>query len=390
MVLGQSTLALDALLDPQHAIKASASAWARQALADDDVAGRDLRCEFWAEGFGRIAERGVLGLNVPTRYGGAGAPLAELLLTLEGLGHGCADNGLTFAVGAQIFSTQNALVRFGDDAQRERYLTPLLRGARKGAFCMSEPDSGSDAFALGTTAQAEGDHYVLDGHKSWVTFAPVADFFVVFASTRPEAGQWGISAFLVDAGQPGVSVGANRPKMGFRTTPFGDVVFERCVVPAANRLGPAGAGASMFSAVLDDERAFLFAAELGAMERGIDEAVAYARQRRQFGRAIGEFQAVSHRIAEMALRWETARALLYKTALLAEAHRPITKLAALTKLHATQSAVSNAFDAMQVHGARGFVTEFEVERPMRDALGGLLTSGTSDIQKNIVARLLGL
>lgn len=378
------------MLDLHHPIKQGAAAWAATHLDDPDLEERDRSCTFWAEGLRRIARQGYLALAAPPALGGRGAPLAEVLLTFEGLGYGCDDNGLTFAAGAQLWSTQNALQRFGTDEQQARYLAPLIRGERTAAFCMSEPGSGSDAFALETVAEADGDHVVISGRKSWATFAPVADFFIVFANTRPGAGQWGISAFVVDADTPGVTALGNREKMGWRTTPFGDVVFDRCRVPVGSRLGPEGAGASMFAAVLDDERAFLFASELGATERLIDTSVAFARTRRQFGQPIGSFQAVSHRLAEMKLRHETARTLLYKTALLAQRQRSITLESALTKMHATDSAVATGFDAVQIHGARGYVTEFAIERQLRDAMGGLFTSGTSDVQRTIVARLLGL
>ncbi|MCC6436025.1 MAG: acyl-CoA dehydrogenase [Acidimicrobiales bacterium] len=390
MSLGTVDLALDALLDVDHPIKAAAAEWAAGNLADPTFAQRERDCTFWAEGFRRIAAFGALGIMAPPELGGGGGPLAELLLTLEGLGYGCEDYGLVFAAGAQVLSTQNALQRFGTAQQQQRYLAPLLRAERRGAFCMSEPESGSDAFALTTTAERCSDGFVLHGHKCWITFAPVADFFVVFAKTDPSAGQWGVSAFLVDSSTPGVSVSANREKMGLRTTPFGDVVLDGCTVPEENLLGPIGAGASMFSAVLEDERAFLFAAELGAMERLLHTTVAFARDRRQFGQRIAEFQAVSHKLADMKLRHETARTMLYKTALLAAAGRSITMASALTKMHATENALTTAVDAVRVHGAKGYVSEFGIERQVREALGGLFTSGTSDVQRNIVARLLGL
>jgi alkylation response protein AidB-like acyl-CoA dehydrogenase len=390
MQLDATALSVEALVNPEHPLKLAVAEWARRHLDDPELTRRDRDGEFWADGFRRIAQRGILAVTAPERFGGRDRPLVEALLELEGLGLGCADNGLSFAAGAQLWSTQNAIQRFGTDEQKERYLAGLVAGRLRGAFCMSEPESGSDAFALRTTAEECADGYRLTGHKSWATLAPVADVFVVFASTRPSAGQWGITAFLVDAGTPGLVATPNREKMGWRTTPFGDVVLDDCLVPAANRLGPVGAGASIFSTVLDDERAFLFASELGAMERVITEGVRFARERQQFGRPVGDFQAVAHRLADMKLRHETARSLLYRTALAASQGRPITMLSALTKLHATESSLATALDAVRLRGARGFVSEFEVERELRDAVGGLFTSGTSDVQRNIVARLLGL
>jgi alkylation response protein AidB-like acyl-CoA dehydrogenase len=231
---------------------------------------------------------------------------------------------------------------------------------------------------------------VITGHKCWITLGPVADAFIVFASTNPAAGQWGVSAFIVDAASPGVVASPNREKLGFRTTPFGDVVLDECVVAASQRIGPEGAGASMFARILDDERSFLFAPELGATERMLDEAVAHARERQQFGQPIASFQAVSHRLAQMKLRHETARTLMYKSALLADQGQPITMASALSKMLSTENAVANALDAVRIHGARGFVSEFGVERGLRDSLGGLLTSGTTDIQMNIVAAMMGV
>jgi alkylation response protein AidB-like acyl-CoA dehydrogenase len=382
--------ATDAMIDLRHPTKVDSAAWATEHLADPDLVDHDREAVFWREGFAHIAARGILGMLVPAEYGGRERSIADALLELEGLGYGCADHGLAFAAAAQIWSTQNALVRFGSDEQRHRHLAPMVSGASIGAFCMSEPASGSDAFALSTTADRRGDVYVLNGHKTWITLGPIADVFVVFASTRPDAGQWGVSAFIVDASSPGVVASPNREKMGLRTVPFGDVVLDECPVPVANRLGPEGAGASMFAKVLDDERSFLFATELGAVERQLDTAIEFARERTQFGQPIGSFQAVSHRIAEMKLRHETARLLMYKAALLAEQGESITMTSALSKLHSTESALANALDAVRIHGARGYVSEFGIERGVRDAIGSLLTSGTSDIQMNIVAAMLGV
>lgn len=385
-----SELLVDALVDHGHPLKAATAAWAAEALHDPHLAERDRQCRFWFEGWARLAEHGVLGIAAPEAHGGQQRPLGEQLLILEGLGYGCEDNGLAFAASAQLWSAQNAIQRFGTEEQKARYLAPMVAGDLRGAFCMSEPDSGSDAFALAAVAERRGGRYVLNGHKAWATLAPVADVFVVFASTDPSAGQWGVTAFLVDASTAGLSAAGNQEKMGWRTTPFGDVRLEDCVVDASCRLGPEGAGAAIFSAVIAQERAFLFASELGATERVIDTAVRHANERRQFGHSIGEFQAVAHRIVQMRLRHETARGLMYRTALAHERGLPITSLAALTKLHATESAVATALDAIRVHGARGYVSEYGVERQARDALGGLLTSGTSDVQMNLVARLLGL
>ncbi|MGF1598333.1 MAG: acyl-CoA dehydrogenase family protein [Acidimicrobiales bacterium] len=379
------------MLDDRHPEKVAVAAWARAHLCDSDLAGRDERCEFWVEGWQRCADRGIQAMVVDPADGGGGLDLITAMLRFEGLGLGCDDAGLVFALASQIWTMQMALARFGSDEQRARFLPALCDGSAIGAFAMSEPGSGSDAFALATTATALDDGgYRLDGLKAWVTLAPVCDVAVVFATTDPALGRWGVTAFVVEAGTPGMVVGPNRAKMGLRTTPFADVTFDGCRVPASARLGAEGAGASIFSTAMETERAFLLAGSVGQLERQIDQTVAYANQRRQFGQAIGSFQAVSHRIADMKLAHETARLLLYKATALQARGTPSMLAAALAKLSASEAALSGALSAVRVHGAPGYVSETGVERTVRDTLGGVIYGGSSDIQRNIVARLLGL
>lgn len=383
-------LALEALIDPAHPVKAEYAAWASEHLAVDDQAERDRDSRFFAAGWQACADKGIMAMTVPVADGGSGTDLVTTLLALEGLGKGCLDNGLGFAVASQMLSFQDAIVRFGSDEQRRRILPPVCRGDMIGAFAITEPESGSDTYALTATARLEGDHYVLDGHKAYITLAPVADVAVVFASTNPTAGRWGVSAFLVHAGQPGVTFAPNRLKMGLRTTPFGDILLDGYRAPVTDRLGAEGAGASIFATCMESERGLIFATQLGAVERIIDEAVAYSRSRHQFGRPIGDFQAVSHRLADMRLRHETARLLLYKAAVLVARSSASTMTSAMAKLHVSEAVAATALDAARVYGAKGYLTEFDVEREVRDALGGLVYSGTSDIQRNIIARLMGV
>ena len=377
-------------MNVDHPVKVAAAQWARENLADPELIERDRECHFWAEGWRRVADRGILGEPVATEYGGSGRDLIHALLTIEGLGLGCHDDGLVFAISSQVLTMQLTLERFGSTEQAGRWLPELVSGRAYGAFCMSEPDSGSDAFSLSTTATPTPDGYRLDGTKAWVTMAPIADVFIVFASTDLDLGRWGISVFLVPADTSGVVVGDNRPKMGMRTTPFADVVFDGCVVPRSARIGAEGAGASMFSSAMEAERAFLLAGAVGALERTLDEAVAYARARQQFGQPIGAFQAVSHDLADVKLAHETARVLLYKAAALHAGGTPSMLAAAMAKLAASEASLHGALRAVEVHGARGYVTEFGVERDLRNNIGGVIYGGSSGIQKNIIARLLGL
>ena len=381
---------LEAMLDDQHPEKVAIAEWARTELDDPNLPQRDDDCEFWPEGWQRCAERGIQGLIVDRELGGLGLDLTTAMLRFEGLGYGCADGGLVFALSSQIWTMQMALDRFGDDHQRARYLPALTSGASIGAFAMSEPDSGSDAFALTTTAEPIDGGYRLNGTKAWVTLGPVADVILVYATTNPELGRWGVTAFLVDGDTAGIDVQPNRAKMGLRTTPFADVVFADCEVPTAARLGAEGAGASIFSTAMETERAFLLAGSVGRLERQIHDTVAYANERNQFGQPIGGFQSVSHEIAEMKYAHETARLMLYKATALQRRGTPSMMAAALAKLSASEAAVAGAMSSIRVHGAKGYVTDLGVERVLRDTVGGVIYGGSSGIQRNIIARLLGL
>jgi alkylation response protein AidB-like acyl-CoA dehydrogenase len=390
--LDHDLLALaQAMADAEHPIKIDTAAWAREHLAGRDLVDADLGSSFGADDWQRCADRGLVRLLVPKDLGGSESGLATALLTLEGLGQGCADNGLTFAVASQILSTQVALVRFATPEQQQRWLPPLLDGTAFAALAMTEPESGSDAFSLSARAELLDDgSYRLSGHKSFITFGPICHVAIVFASTRPDAGSWGISAFLVDTALPGVHRHAVRPKMGMRTTPFGDIVLDDVVVPADALLGREGAGARIFGAILDIERSYVFAPQVGAMERQLDEAIAFARTREQGGQPIGKYQAVSHRIAAMKERHERARLFLYRAAMAEVTGTDVTLAASLAKIVACDAGIESSLDLATIHGARGYVTEYEVERSVRDAVGGLAYSGSTDVLRNVVARLLGV
>ena len=380
-----------AMADLHHPVKTEIAQWAEREIATHDRVDADLRSTFAADDWKRCAERGIHGVMVPTELGGSGADLATTLLTLEGLGQGCRDNGLAFAIGSQILSTQETIVRFGSEDQQREWIPPLIAGDILGAFAMTEPESGSDAYSLATTAERRSDgSYVLNGHKAYLTLGSRCAFVIVFASTKPGAGAWGLSTFLVPTDLDGVERLENRDKMGMRTTPFGDITLTDVVVPGSALIGREGAGASIFNAVLQVERSFVFATQVGAMERQLDASIAYAREREQGGVPIGNHQAVSHRIADMKQRHETARLMLYRAAMATVTGRDLSMAAALAKLTASEAGLDAALSASMVHGAKGYVSEFEVERDLRDAIGGLVYSGTSDIQRNIIARLLGL
>lgn len=376
--------------DEQLARRHDALAFARAELADDELILRDQEGRFSRELWDRCARFGILGLSVPAEYGGKECDLPTAMLIMEGLGEGCADNGLTFALNAQLWTVQRPIVRFGTEEQKRQFLPGLSQGRLFGAHALTEPEAGSDAFSLTTGAERRGDGYVLNGGKCLVTMAPLADVALVFAVTNPDAGKWGISAFLVERGTPGFSAEPMQQKMGLRTVPIGKLAFEECVLPESSRLGPEGAGVSISTHSLEVERCCILASQLGAMDRQLARAIGHARSRRQFGQPIGKFQSVSNRIADMKLRIETARLLLYKVAWMVERGKPAMMEAALLKLYLSEAFVESGMDAIRIHGGDGYLSETGVERDLRDAIGGVIYAGTSDIQRNIVARLLGV
>ena len=382
-------LVTEAMCDLAHPVKMAVAGWARDELSGSDVANRDRDSTFWEDGWRRCAQRGLLAATVPTDLGGRGLPLAEALLEFEGLGLGCEDNGLAFSVASQAWVVQSALLRAGTDDQRARYLPQLARGELVGSLAITEIESGSDSNSITTRATPVEGGYRIDGAKAYVTNGPNSDFTIVFATLDPSLGQWGITAFLVDHDQPGVRRSDTREKSGLRTTPFCDLEFDAAFVPTDQRMGAEGSGASIFGAILEVERSFLFASQLGLMERQLADTVARASKRQQFGQPIGGFQAVSHRIADMKMRHEAARLLLYKTALLDQSGSTTTLTASLTKLAVTEGSVDNGLAAMSIHGAEGYLSEFGVERDVRDVLGSTIYSGTSDVQRNVIARLIG-
>lgn len=369
------------------AFKARASAVLGE---DPDLERRDRDGLFDRERWRRAAGLGVLKWAIPETRGGEGLDVLTTVALMEALGEVCRDNGLTFGLGAQMWGVQTALLHFGTEEQIARYLPGSMLGEQLTAYGMTERDSGSDAFGLSATATREGDRYVLSGEKVYVTFAPIADFAIVFAKTNPEAGRWGISAFLVDADHPGYVAHPVEAKMGLRTVPFGRITLDQCRVPASARLGKEGAGASIFTFSQGWERSLVLAPQVGAMQRQLDACVALARKRKRGGQPIGRHQAVSHRIAEMRLRLETCRLLLYRTAALYGSGRSQPMEGALAKLHLAEAFVASSRDAIAIFGGEGYTTAAGIERDLRDALGGTIYGGTSDIQRNIVAGLLGL
>lgn len=355
-----------------------------------DLVERDRCGKFLEANWRKCAKQGILGLCVPKEYGGRGLDMVSTIHAMEALGVGCPDNGLTLGLNGQIWAVQEPILNSGSEEQKRKYLPGLVDGSLKGAHGMTEAEAGSDAFSLSTTASKTAGGYILNGKKIFIGLGPVADVVLVFATVDPSRGRWGVTAFLVDGDSPGLVLGPSKGKMGLRTGPMGDVEMKDVFVPQENLLGNEGSGASIFSASMGYERSFIFASHVGSMARQLDEAQAYAKKRRQGGRPIKEYQSVSNRLADMKVRLESARHFLYKAAWKIDQGESADLEAAMAKLVISESFVQNSMDAIRVHGGRGYLSECGVERDLRDAMGGVLYSGTSDIQRNLIANLLDL
>lgn len=375
--------------EDQVQFRKAAEEFARNEL-NDGLRKRDVQGEFNREGWNKCAKFGVHGLPIPKEYGGMGVDPLTTVGVLESLGRGCKDNGLLFSINAHMWTLEIPLRDFGTEEQKRRFLPGLCDGSLIGGNAMSEPGSGSDAYSLRTTAERRGDSYALNGSKIWVTNGPIGDLFLVFASVDRSKGPNGISAFLVERGFSGLSVGRTIEKMGLRTSPMSELFFDDCQVPVANRLGREGNGQNLFTHSMTWERSCILANAVGAMERLLDTTIRYAKERKQFGQSIGKFQQIASKIVDMKLRLEESRSALYRTAWLRGKGRSIFLESALAKLTISENWVRCAEDAIQIHGGYGYMGEFEIERELRDALGSRLYSGTSEIQRNIAASLLGL
>jgi alkylation response protein AidB-like acyl-CoA dehydrogenase len=368
----------------------AAVSFARAELVDTDGRGRDERGEFWREGYQKCGRFGVLGLPVPTQFGGQGKDIPTTIAAMEGLGYGCADTGLIFALSASLWTITMPILAFGTEAQKSRYLPALCDGRSFGANGASEPEAGSDIFSMTTRAEKRGDGWVLNGRKVWITGGPIADLYLCFATTDPAKGVLGITAFLIERGTAGFHVVREIPKLGMRTAPMGELVFENCELPAENLLGREGRGSRIFNAALEWERGAILASVVGTMRRQLDRCIQHARTRKQFGQSIGKFQSVSNRIVDMMTRLETSRFMIHRYACLKQQGKDATIAASMAKLHVSECFVQNSLDAVRIFGASGYSVEGGLERDLRDSVGGVLFSGTNDIQRNIIAQHLRL
>lgn len=379
-----------ALSAEQEALRENIVDFARQALSSG-AAERDRAHQFPRDLWDKCGAMGLTGLPVPEDYGGAGLPPLSCAVALEAFGYGCADGGLAFSVCAHLLACVVPIWRHGDEAMKRHYLPALCTGQLIAVNAMTEPATGSDAFAMATRAERDGAGFRLTGSKMFCSNGPVADLAVVYALTDKTKGyHGGITAFLVPCDTPGFSVGQTFEKMGLRTSPIAELLFDEVYVPAKNVIGRIGGGAPVFAESMDWERALLGACHVGTMQRLLEGTLRHVRTRRQFGQPIGKNQAVSHRIADMKVGLEAARWLVYRAAASLGTARDASLHAAIAKLFVSERFVEVARDAIQLMGGYGYMGESEVERSMRDALGSTIYSGTSEMQRNIIGRWLGL
>jgi alkylation response protein AidB-like acyl-CoA dehydrogenase len=344
--------------------------------------------EFPYDTIKQMGRLGLMGIEVPEEYGGAGLDTLAYVLALEEISKADAAHGTIMSVNNSLVCY--ALNRFGSEAQKQNYLRPVASGQKIGAYSLTEPMSGSDAGNMRSRAVRDGEGYLINGRKSWVTSAPVADVILLFTMTAPEKKHKGISAFLIDTTQPGFSRGKTEPKLGIRASATSEIVFDNYRCPEANRLGEEGEGFKIAMAVLDAGRIGIASQGLGIAEAAYEASVAYARQREAFGSKIGEFQGIQFKIADMKTRIEASRLLIYSAALAKERSKTsgerYTLEASMAKLFASETAMFCAHAAVQIHGGLGYSKELPIERYFRDAKITEIYEGTSEIQRMVIAR----
>ena len=373
----------------QEEVYRAAVEFARSSL-DGDVVARDREEAFDSEGWKQCGRFGLFSMPVPAEYGGLGLGLPELIAVMEALGYASNDQGLLFSINAHLWTNTIPILTYGTEEQKREYLPRLATGEWIGANAGSEPEAGSDIFGMRTRAERRGDCYILTGSKTFVTNAQVANLFVTYATLDPALGPMGITAFLVERDTPGLIVGKGLEKMGLRTSPMAEVFFDNCAVPACRRLGREGRGAGVFECAMEWERGSILASCLGVMRRQLEQAIRHARSRKQFGKPIGKFQSVANRIVDMKLRLDTCRPLVYRIGRLKQLGKPADLESAVAKLYVSECYVKSCLDIVQIFGGYGYMTEQGIERDLRDAVGSTLYSGTSEIQRNIIAKRLGL
>ncbi len=338
----------------------------------------------------KCGEFGILSLPFPKEYGGLESSLEELAVTIEALGEFYPDRGFTFSLCAHLFACSIPLWKFGDENQKEQFLRPMISGKMIAANAMTEPDTGSDAFSLQTTAKKISGGYVLNGSKTYSSNAPLADTIICYAKTSPNLGYFGITAFALPSNLEGLKVGNEFTKTGLKSSPMAPVYFDDCFVSEEYRIGREGNGARIFEVSMSWERTFLFALYVGMMGKQLQKCLKQTQERTQFGKKIVEYQAISHRLVDMKIRWETSRLLLYQAVdSLAKDAPSHTLDSCIAKIYISEMAILSSLDAVQIHGGQGVVSEGGIDSMLYDALPSRIFSGTNEIMREkIIQELL--
>jgi alkylation response protein AidB-like acyl-CoA dehydrogenase len=373
------------LTEEHLAVREAAREFAQSELLPG-VIERDEKQIFPAEQVKKMGELGFMGMMVDPKYGGSGMDTVSYVLAMEELSKIDASASVAMSVNNSLVCW--GLEKYGTEAQKERYLVPLAKGEIIGAFCLSEPEAGSDATQQKTTADDMGDHYLLNGNKNWITNGNSASVYLVMAQTHRELGHKGINCLIVERNMEGFEVGRKEQKMGIRGSDTHSLMFTDIKVPKENRIGEDGFGFKFAMQVLNGGRIGIAAQALGIASGALEMAVNYSKERKTFGKEINQHQGVAFKLAEMAVKVETARLLCLKAAALKDAGQPYNKESAMAKLYASEVALEVANDSVQVHGGYGYVKEYHVERLMRDAKITQIYEGTSEIQKIVISREL--
>jgi len=353
------------------------------------AAEHDESGEFPLDTVRKMGQMGFMGIEVPESYGGAGMDTLAYVLALEEICKADAAHGTVMSVNNSLFCY--GIMKFGSEEQKQKYVRGVASGEKIGAYSLTEPMSGSDAGSMRSRAVREGDHYAINGRKSWVTSAPVADYILLFTMTDPDKDSKGISAFLIETNQPGFTRGKTEPKLGIRASATSEIVFDNYKTSVANRLGEEGEGFTIAMTVLDAGRIGIAAQGLGIAEAAYEASVKYVQEREAFGQKIGEFQGIAFKIADMKTRIEASRALIYNAAQAKERSKEsgerFTLEASMAKLFASETAMFCAHQAVQIHGGMGYSKELPIERYFRDAKITEIYEGTSEIQRMVIARM---
>lgn len=377
------------LSQEQERLKQEAIKFAKEHLSYDMVK-NDYESVFNKEAWLKCGKFGVQGFLVPKRYGGKGLGVLDTICSMQGLGYACLDDGLLFGLSAHLFACVMPIYSFGTDQQKEKYLPSMCLGETIGSHSATEREAGSDIYSLTTTAEKRGSKYILNGDKHYVTNGSNADVFTVFASTNPSLKEKGISAFIIDKDTPGLIRSERLKTMGNRTSGIIRLKLENCEVDASQILGREGMGSLIFTSSMEWERGFILSRSIGAMERLLEKSLKYAKKHKQFGQSIGKFQYIAGKLVEMKMHLENAKNVIYNLAKKKDDNKTVIMDAAMSNLCVSEAWVESSMRAIEIYGGNGYITEYEIEREVRNAIGSKFYSGTTEMQKIVIAKFMGL